>query len=40
MGIKICGEPVIDREFGTIDFFVIFDLPAMSEKYKRMFFTP
>lgn len=40
MGVKICGAPVIDREFGTIDFFVIFDLPAMSEKYQRMFFAP
>jgi len=40
MGVKICGEPAIDREFGTIDFFVIFDLPAMSEKYRRMFFAP
>ena len=40
MGIKICGSPAIDRQFGTIDFFVIFDLLAMSEKYKRMFFTP
>ncbi|MDQ3748976.1 MAG: GNAT family N-acetyltransferase [Acidobacteriota bacterium] len=40
MGVKICGAPVIDREFGTVDFFVIFDLRAMNEKYKRMFFTP
>lgn len=40
MGVKICGAPAIDREFGTIDFFVIFDLLAMNEKYKRMFFTP
>lgn len=39
MGVKICGAPAIDREFGTIDFFVIFDLRAMSEKYKRMFFA-
>lgn len=40
MGVKICGAPAIDREFGTIDFFVIFDLQALSEKYKRMFFAP
>ena len=40
MGVKICGAPAIDREFGTIDFFVIFDLPAMNEKYRRMFFAP
>jgi putative hemolysin len=39
MGVKICGAPAIDREFGTVDFFVIFDLRAMSEKYKRMFFA-
>lgn len=38
MGVKICGAPAIDREFGTIDFFVIFDLAAMNEKYRRMFF--
>lgn len=38
MGVKICAAPSIDREFGTIDFFVIFDLPAMNEKYRRMFF--
>ena len=38
MGVKICGAPAIDREFGTIDFFVIFDLLAMNEKHRRMFF--
>jgi len=38
MGVKICGAPVIDREFGTIDFFVIFDLPMMNDKYRQMFF--
>ena len=38
MGVKICGAPAIDRKFGTIDFFVIFDLRTMNEKYRRMFF--
>ena len=38
MGVKICSAPAIDREFGTIDFFVIFDLRTMNEKYRRMFF--
>lgn len=38
IGVKICGEPAIDREFGTIDYFVLFDLQAMSEKYQKMFF--
>ncbi|MCY7377466.1 MAG: GNAT family N-acetyltransferase [Pyrinomonadaceae bacterium] len=40
IGVKICGAPAIDREFGTIDFFVIFDLQAMSEKYRKMFLRP
>lgn len=38
IGAKICGEPAIDREFGTIDYFVLFDLAGISRKYKRMFF--
>lgn len=38
VGAKICGEPVIDRQFKTIDFFVIFDAREMPEKYREMFF--
>ena len=38
VGVKICGAPAIDREFGTIDFFVLFDLPEMSRKYQKLFF--
>lgn len=36
-GAKVCSQPAIDREFKTIDFFVIFDLAAMDEKYRQMF---
>jgi putative hemolysin len=38
IGAKVCGEPVIDRQFKTIDFFVIFDAVEMPEKYREMFF--
>ncbi|MEP6902260.1 MAG: GNAT family N-acyltransferase [Actinomycetota bacterium] len=38
IGAKICGEPVIDRQFKTIDFFVIVDIKIMSDKYFKMFF--
>lgn len=38
IGAKVCGEPVIDRPFKTIDFFVIFDVETMSEKYYTLFF--
>lgn len=37
IGAKVCGPPMIDREFGTIDFFVVFDVTKMNEKYRRMF---
>ncbi len=39
IGAKICGEPVIDRQFKTIDFFVIVDVKNMRDKYFQMFFT-
>lgn len=38
IGAKVCGEPVIDRGFKTIDFFVIVDVRSMPERYLRMFF--
>ena len=38
IGAKVCGEPAIDRQFKTIDFFVIFDAKEMPEKYREMFF--
>ena len=39
IGAKICGEPVIDRQFKTIDFFVIFDVTTIAERYYKMFFS-
>ncbi len=38
IGAKVCGPPMIDPDFGTIDFFVVFDRQEMSEKYRKMFF--
>ena len=38
IGARICGEPVIDRQFKTIDFFVIVDVKNIPDKYFRMFF--
>jgi putative hemolysin len=35
---RVVGPPVIDREFKTIDFFVLFDVEALSERAKRLFF--
>ena len=37
-GARVCGPPAIDRQFKTIDFFVIFDVDAMDEKTHQMFF--
>lgn len=38
IGAKVCSAPVLDAEFGTIDFFVIVDSQKINEKYRKMFF--
>lgn len=38
IGAKMCSTPIIDCDFRTIDFFVVFDAARMNEKYRRMFF--
>ncbi len=37
IGCKICGEPVLDNEFGTIDFLIIVDKQKVPERYMRHF---
>ncbi len=37
-GAKVCGPPAIDREFGTIDFLVLFDVAEMDQGSHRLFF--
>ena len=38
IGAKVCGPPMVDHEFGTIDFFVVCDTERISERHRRMFF--
>ena len=35
---RTCGPPVIDRRFKTIDFFILFDVDALSARARRIFF--
>lgn len=35
---RTCGPPVLDRRFKTIDFFVLFDVDALSPRARRLFF--
>lgn len=35
---RVVGPPVIDREFKTIDFFVLFDVAELSDRARRLFF--
>lgn len=37
IGARVCGPPMVDREFGSIDFFVVFDVRNLTPKYQRMF---
>jgi putative hemolysin len=39
-GARIGGPPAIDREFKTIDFLTLFDVDAMPERMRRLFFDP
>jgi putative hemolysin len=35
---RVAGPPVVDREFKTIDFLVLFDIDELSDRAKRIFF--
>lgn len=37
VGARVCGRPAYDEEFGTLDFFVVFDLEGMEPKYRKLF---
>lgn len=37
IGARVCGPPMLDREFGSIDFFVVFDVQNLNLKYQKMF---
>ncbi|MEW6362820.1 MAG: GNAT family N-acyltransferase [Acidobacteriota bacterium] len=39
LGAKVCGPPIIDTEFGTIDFFVVFDRCEIPAKYHKIYFA-
>jgi putative hemolysin len=38
LGVGVCGEPLLDEEFGTIDFLILLDLKKLPEKYFKHFF--
>jgi len=37
LGTKVCGEPAMDYEFGTIDFMILLDVTTVPERYWRHF---
>jgi len=38
LGAKVCGPPIIDEVFGTIDFFVLFDRCEIPSRYEKLYF--
>ena len=36
--VKVCGPPAIDRDFKTIDYFVLWDLESVSEETHKLLF--
>ena len=37
LGARVCGEPALDRAFGTIDYLVLFDLDDLDARGRRRF---
>jgi len=37
LGASICGEPVFDRDFGTIDFLILLDIAKLPSRYSKHF---
>ena len=37
LGANICGEPVFDRDFGTIDFLILLDVAKLPSRYSKHF---
>lgn len=37
-GAKVCGPPALDRQFKTIDFFVLFDAAALDGRARQLLF--
>lgn len=37
-GSRVVSEPAIDREFGTVDFLVLFDVARLDPRSQRLFF--
>ncbi len=37
-GSKVCGPPAIDREFKTIDYFIVLDVETLSPRTHKIFF--
>ena len=38
LGVKICGEPAVNPDFGSIVLFILLDIEKMSAAYKRHYF--
>jgi putative hemolysin len=38
VGARICGPPVLDRDFKTIDFLTLLDIESMSVTARAHFF--
>ncbi len=37
IGAFVCGEPALDREFGTADFFMLLDMDRIADAYLKRF---
>ena len=38
-GARVCSRPALDRQFKTVDFLVLFDVKAIDEQSRKVFFA-
>jgi putative hemolysin len=38
-GALACGRPALDRDFGTIDFFIVLDVEALDPRLRALFYA-
>ncbi|MFA6455628.1 MAG: GNAT family N-acyltransferase [Bacteroidota bacterium] len=40
LGAVVCGEPAYDKEFGTVDFFILVEKERITDRYRNHYLSP
>jgi putative hemolysin len=40
LGALVCGEPAYDKDFGTVDFFIVVEKSRITDRYRNHYLSP